>query len=86
MLTLAVTLDDVIGVDIHKYTLAAAAVSPTRPVLDEVTVPSDAKGCRRLMAFGERHDGRLWALEGTGNFRCPPDHRPAGAQRACGRG
>jgi transposase len=44
------------------------AVSPTGAVLDQLTVPANAKGYRRLIAFGERHDGRLWAIEGTGSF------------------
>jgi len=62
---LAETLDVVIGVDTHKHTHTAAAVSPTGAVLDQLTVPADAKGYRRLIAFGERHGGRLWAIEGT---------------------
>ena len=65
---LAEPLDVVIGVDTHKHTHTAAAVSPTGAVLDQLTVPADAKGYRRLIAFGERHDGRLWAIEGTGSF------------------
>jgi transposase len=65
---LAEPLDVVIGVDTHKHTHTAAAVSPTGAVLDQLTVPADAKGYRRLIAFGERHEGRLWAIEGTGSF------------------
>jgi transposase len=65
---LAETIDVVIGVDTHKHTHTAAAVSPTGAVLDQLTVPADAKGYRRLIAFGERHDARLWAIEGTGSF------------------
>ena len=65
---LAESLDVVIGVDTHKHTHTAAAVSPTGAVLDQLTVPADAKGYRRLIAFGEHHEGRLWAIEGTGSF------------------
>ncbi len=65
---LAETLDVVIGVDTHKHTHTAAAVSPTGAVLDQLTVSADAKGYRRLLAFGERHDDQLWAIEGTGSF------------------
>jgi len=38
------TLDVVIGVDTHKHTHTAAAVSPTGAILDQLTVPADAKG------------------------------------------
>ena len=51
-----------------QATRTAAAVSRTGAVLDQLTVPADAKGYRRLIAFGERHDARLWPIEGTGSF------------------
>jgi transposase len=65
---LADPLDVVIGVDTHKDTHTAAVVSLTGAVLDHVTVPADPKGYRRLIAFADRHQGRLWAIEGTGSF------------------
>ena len=65
---LAEAVDVVIGVDTHKHTHTAAAVSLNGAVLAHVTVSADAKGYRRLMAFGEAHQGRLWAVEGTGSF------------------
>jgi transposase len=65
---LAGTSDVVIGVDTHKHTHTAAAVSPTGAVLEHLTVAADAQGYRRLISFGQRHDARLWAIEGTGSF------------------
>ncbi len=60
--------DVVIGVDTHKHTHTAAAVSATGAVLDRLTVPADPKGYRQLIAFGERHEAQVWAVEGTGSF------------------
>jgi hypothetical protein len=69
MFMLADDHDVVIGVDTHRHTHTAAALSPTGAVLEQLTVPADPRGYRRLIAFGERHgDGRLWAVEGTGSF------------------
>lgn len=65
---LAEPLDVVIGVDTHKHTHTAAAVSPTGAVLERLTVNAGPKGYRQLIAFGARHQGRLWAVEGTGCF------------------
>ncbi len=65
---LAEPLDVVIGVDTHKHTHTAAAVSATGAVLDHLTVAADAKGYRQLVAFGQRHVASLWAIEGTGSF------------------
>jgi transposase len=62
-------VDVVIGVDTHKHTHTAAALSPAGVVLEQVTVPADPKGYRRLVVFGEKHgQTRLWAIEGTGSF------------------
>jgi transposase len=61
--------DVVIGVDTHKHTHTAAALRPTGAVLEQLTVPADPRGYRRLIAFGQGHgDSRLWAIEGTGSF------------------
>lgn len=66
---LAERIDVVIGVDTHKHTHTAAAVSPTGTVLDSLTVSADRAGYRQLAAFGVRHGcRRLWAIEGTGTF------------------
>jgi transposase len=62
-------LDVVIGVDTHKDTHTAAVLSPTGAVLDQLTVPADPRGYRRLIAFGEAHGAiRAWGIEGTGSF------------------
>jgi transposase len=58
----------VIGVDPHKHTHTAAAVGPTGAVLEHLTVRADPAGYRQLIAFGQRHDATLWAIEGTGSF------------------
>jgi hypothetical protein len=61
--------DVVIGVDTHKHTHTAAALSPTGAVLEQLAVPADPRGYQRMIAFGQRHgDSRLWAIEGTGSF------------------
>jgi transposase len=66
---LAGELDVVIGVDTHKHTHTAAAVSPTGVVLEHLTAPADPHGYRRLLAFGRRSgDRRLWAVGGKGTF------------------
>lgn len=63
------SIDDVvIGVDTHKHTHTAAALSSTGAVLGNLTAPADPKGYRRLLAFGQSHGARLWAIEGTGSF------------------
>jgi len=68
MLALEAGADVVIGVDTHKDSHTAAAVSSTGAVVEHLTVPADPAGYRRLIAFGERHQARLWAIEGTGSF------------------
>jgi transposase len=65
---LADGLDVVIGVDTHKRTHAAAVVSATGAVLEQVSVPADPVGYRRLAALGAGYDRRLWAVEGTGSY------------------
>jgi transposase len=61
-------VDVVIGIDTHKHTHTAAAVSSTGAVLEHLTVSTDPKGYRRLLAFGRRQNAGLWAIEGTGSF------------------
>jgi hypothetical protein len=68
MLALEIGVDVVIGVDTHKDTHTAAALSSTGAVLEHLTVPANAVGYRRLVAFGQRHQAGLWAIEGTGSF------------------
>jgi transposase len=68
MLTLHPPRGVIIGVDTHKDTHTAAAVGATGNVLEHLTVSADPAGYRRLVAFGRRHEARLWAIEGTGSF------------------
>lgn len=68
---LAGAVEFVIGVDTHHDSHTAAVVeSATGGVVDQITVPTDAFGYRRLMAFAEAHTtgGRVWAIEGTGSY------------------
>jgi len=70
MTMLADRVDAVIGVDTHKHTHTAAVVTPTGGLVDHLTVPSDAPGAGRLLAFARaRAPGRrAWAIEGTGGY------------------
>ncbi|MEV0185931.1 transposase [Streptomyces sp. NPDC050625] len=62
--------DGVIGVDTHRDTLAAAAVSPIGAVLETTDAPSHTRGYRRLLEFAQQQvpGRRCWALEGTGSY------------------
>jgi transposase len=70
MTMLADRVDAVIGVDTHKASHTAAVVEPTGGVVAHLTVPSDAFGAKRVLAFARRHGPgrRVWAIEGTGSF------------------
>jgi transposase len=65
---LADRLDVVIGVDTHKHTHTAAAVTATGAVVEHLTVPANPRGYKALVGFGHRHGASLWAIEGTGSF------------------
>ena len=69
MTALAESIDAVIGVDTHRDTLAAAAVSALGGVLAHLQVPADAAGYRQLMEFSDRYapGARCWAVEGASN-------------------
>ena len=60
----------VVGVDTHKASYTATVVSRAGAELDTLTVPSDAFGHKKLLAFAARvgPGPRLWAVEGTGSF------------------
>ena len=62
--------DFVIGVDTHKLSHTASVVSLNGAELATKTVPADAFGYRRILAFAKEHapGRRLWAIEGTGSF------------------
>lgn len=70
MTMLAEHVDGVIGVDTHRDTLAAAAVSPIGAVLETTDAPAHGRGYQRLLDFARSHvpGRRCWALEGTGSF------------------
>ncbi|MFE9045976.1 IS110 family transposase [Streptomyces sp. NPDC007818] len=70
MAILAEQVDGVIGVDTHRDTLAAAAVSPIGAVLASTDSPANARGYRRLLDFAREHvpGRRYWALEGIGSY------------------
>ncbi|MET7779681.1 IS110 family transposase [Streptomyces sp. NPDC005388] len=70
MAILAEHVDGVIGVDTHRDTLAAAAVSPIGAVLASTDSPANARGYRRLLDFAREHvpGRRCWALEGIGSY------------------
>jgi hypothetical protein len=50
MFMLACRVDGVIGVDTHRGTLTAAAVTAVGGLLGQLTVAADAAGYRRLLA------------------------------------
>jgi hypothetical protein len=54
MAMLAEQVDGVIGVDTHRDTLAAAAVSPIGAVLASTDSPANARGYRRLLDFARQ--------------------------------
>jgi transposase len=60
----------VVGVDTHKASYTAAVVTRAGAELESLTVPSDAFGHRKLLAFADQiaRGRRLWAIEGTGSF------------------
>jgi hypothetical protein len=63
---LAELVDGVIGVDTHRDTVTAAAVSHLGGVLARTTTSADAAGYRQLLGFAHRHlpGRRCWAVEG----------------------
>jgi hypothetical protein len=70
---LAATIHGVIGVDPHRDTLTAAAVSPTGAVLTHTQASADPTGYQAVLAFAleqipGRPDRRCWAIEGIGSF------------------
>ena len=70
MAMLAELVDGVIGVDTHRDTLTAAAVTNLGGVLAQTTTSTDAAGYQRLLGFarGQIAGRRLWAVEGAGSF------------------
>ncbi|MGI8424716.1 MAG: IS110 family transposase [Chloroflexota bacterium] len=62
----------VVGVDTHKHTHTAAAVSATGGVLGELTIATTAEGYADLLRFAQEHaprgGRRVWAVEGTASY------------------
>jgi len=70
MAMLAELIDGVIGVDTHRDTLTAAAVTTLGGVLAQTTTSADAAGYQQLLDFARLHlpGRRCWAVEGAGSF------------------
>ena len=70
MTVLADRVDGVIGVDTHRDTLTAAAVTNLGGILAQTTASADAAGYQQLLDFADRQvpGRRLWAVEGAGSF------------------
>src|SRR3954468_6655261 len=67
---LADTVDGVIGVDTHRDTLAAAALTPTGGVLAQTTASADTAGYHELLeaARVQGPGRRCWAIEGARSY------------------
>ena len=70
MSTLAQLVDGVIGVDSHRDTLAAAALSPVGGLLGQTAARADTAGYRELLGFARSHvpGRRCWAIEGADSY------------------
>lgn len=63
-------IDGVIGVDTHRDTLAAAAVTAIGAMVASTEAPANADGYQRLLRFARGHlpNQRCWAVEGTSSY------------------
>jgi transposase len=70
MTMLADRVDGVIGVDTHRDTLTAAAVTPVGGLLGQLAVPADGGGYQRLLDFARAQvpGRRCFAVEGAGSY------------------
>jgi transposase len=70
MTALAEKVDGVIGVDTHRDTLSAAAVTAVGGLLGQLAVAADAVGYQRLLDFARVHvpGRRCFAVEGAGSY------------------
>jgi hypothetical protein len=70
MTMLADRVDGVIGVDTHRDTLTAAAVTAVGGLLGQLSVAADAAGYQRLLDFARAHvpGRRCFAVEGAGSY------------------
>jgi transposase len=69
---LADQVDFIIGVDTHKNSHTLGLVTNTGTEVDDVTIPTDAFGYRKMLSWARRHtasaERRIWAIEGTGSY------------------
>jgi transposase len=67
---LADDVDFVIGVDTHKDSHTAAVLTAGGAEQSSLTLPTDAFGNKRMLAWARKHASgrRVWAIEGTGSF------------------
>ena len=91
MSILADTVDGVIGVDTHRDTLAAAALSPVGGVLAQTATSADATGYQQLLEFAGTQiprdpARRCWAIQGAGSQGRRADRISAHPWRAGRRG
>jgi hypothetical protein len=70
MSMLADRVDGVIGVDTHRDTLTAAAVTAVGGLLGQLVVAADAAGYQQLLDFARIQvpGRRCWAVEGAGSY------------------
>jgi transposase len=70
MAMLADSIDGVVGVDTHRDTLTAAAVTAIGGLLTHATATTDHVGYQQLLAFasGQVPGRRCWAIQGVGSF------------------
>lgn len=70
MSALAESIEVVIGVDTHRDTITAAAVTAIGGVLAQLEAPANARGYQRMVEFADQHAAasRCWAVEGAGNY------------------
>jgi transposase len=70
MTILADQVDGVIGVDTHRDTLTAAAVTPVGGLLKQLAVAADGAGYQRLLDFActQVPGRRCFAVEGAGSY------------------
>lgn len=64
------SIDGVIGVDTHRDTLAAAAVTAIGAIVASTDAAADADGYQHLLRFARGHlpNRRCWAVEGTSSY------------------
>jgi len=88
MAMLAELVDGVIGVDPHRDSLTAAAVTRLGGVLAQTTTSADAAGYQRLLGFAQAHlpGRRCWAVEGRAasapGWRCSSSSVVSGSWRS----